>query len=60
MLLLNKQDESIDVAFMLKNEITTLSEKCYKWTMDGRVAIWIKIKGSFTECVLGKVRRRIG
>lgn len=29
--------EKKDVAFVLKEEMTTLTAKCYEWTVDGRV-----------------------
>ena len=32
-----KQAEDKDVAFVARNEMTTLSEKCYEWTKEGRV-----------------------
>ena len=32
-----KQEENKDVAFVTKNEMTTLSDKCYTWMKDGRV-----------------------
>ena len=32
-----KQEENKDVAFVARNEMTTLSDKCYTWMKDGRV-----------------------
>ena len=39
--LLNKKNK--DVAFVAKNEMTTLSDKCYAWMKDGRI-IGLKLK----------------
>ena len=38
-----KQKKSKDVAFVTKNEMTTLSDKCYAWMKDGRI-IGLKLK----------------
>jgi len=38
-----KQEENKDLAFVARNEMTTLSDKCYTWMKDGRV-LGLKLK----------------
>ena len=49
-----KQAENKDVAFVTRNEMTTLSEKCYEWTKEGRV-FGLKLKEGIRSLCLEKL-----